>query len=52
MFGKGHFDGQYRTTPIVSLRGATKSENEDPLLRRAHEDRLQREVFLARVRNN
>ena len=44
MFGKGNFDGQFRTTPNVSIRGATKSENKEQLLRRAHEQRSQREV--------
>ena len=39
-----NFDGQYRTTPTVSIRGATKSENKDQLLRRIHEDRQQREA--------
>ena len=44
MFGKGNFDGQFRTTPNVSIRGATKSENKEQLLKRAHEQRSQREV--------
>ena len=35
MFGKGNFDGQFRTTPNVSIRGATKSENKEQLLKRA-----------------
>ena len=45
MFGKGNFDGQFRTTPNVSIRGATKSESKEQLLKRAHEERLQREVY-------
>ena len=44
MFGKGNFDGQFRTTPTVSIRGATKSESKEQLLRRAHEERQRREV--------
>jgi len=44
MFGKGNFDGQFRTTPNVSIRGATKSESKEQLLKRAHEERLQREA--------
>jgi len=44
MFGKGNFDGQFRTTPNVSIRGATKSESKDQLLKRAHYERLQREA--------
>ena len=44
MFGKANFDGQFRTTPNVSIRGATKSENKEQLLKRAHEQRSQREV--------
>ena len=27
MFGKGNFDGQYRTTPTVSIMGASRHEN-------------------------
>eukprot|EP00092_Neocalanus_flemingeri_P033885 GFUD01036847.1.p1 GENE.GFUD01036847.1~~GFUD01036847.1.p1 ORF type:complete len:1078 (-),score=314.76 GFUD01036847.1:112-3345(-) len=44
MFGKGNFDGQFRTTPNVSIRGATKSESKEQLLKRAHHERLQREA--------
>ena len=44
MFGKGNFDGQYRTTPTVSIRGASKHENREQLLKRAHEDRVSREA--------
>ena len=44
MFGKGNFNGQFRTTPTVSIRGATKSESKEELLRRAHDERLRREV--------
>ena len=44
MFGKGHFEGDFRTKPVVSIRGATKAESKTELLRRAHKDRLDREV--------
>jgi len=44
MFGKGNFNGQFRTTPTVSIRGATKSESKEELLRRAHDERLRREA--------
>jgi len=44
MFGKGHFEGDFRTKPVVSIRGATKAESKTELLRRAHKDRLDREA--------
>ena len=44
MFGKGNFDGQFRTKPMVSIRGASKHENREQLLKRAHEDRVSRET--------
>ena len=44
MFGKGNFDGQFRTRPTVSIRGATKSETREDLIRRAQEERSNREV--------
>ena len=44
MFGKGNFDGQFRTKPMVSIRGASKHENREQLLKRAHEDRVSREA--------
>ena len=44
MFGKGNFDGQFRTKPSVSIRGATKSESKEQLLKRVHDERLNREV--------
>ena len=44
MFGKGNFDGQFRTKPTVSIRGASKHENREQLLKRAHEDRVSREA--------
>ena len=45
MFGKGNFDGQFRTKPTVSIRGASQSENREQLLKRAHDERLNREVI-------
>ena len=44
MFGKGNFDGQFRTKPTVSIRGASQSENREQLLKRAHDERQNREV--------
>ena len=44
MFGKGNFDGQYRSTPTVSIRGASKHENREQLLKRAHDERVSREA--------
>jgi ubiquitin-protein ligase E3 C len=44
MFGKGGFDGQFRTTPNQSIRGASKTESKDALVRRAHQERSQREA--------
>jgi len=44
MFGRGHFEGDFRTKPNVSIRGATKSESKEELLKRAHDERLQREA--------
>ena len=44
MFGKGHLEGQYRTKPVVSIRGATKYETKKELLERAHQERANREV--------
>jgi len=44
MFGKGNFDGQFRSTPTVSIRGASKSESKEQLLQRAQEQRNLREV--------
>ena len=48
MFGKGNFDGQFRTKPTVSIRGASQSENREQLLKRAHDERLNREVIYNR----
>ena len=45
MFGKGNFDGEFRTKPNVSIRGASKNENREQLLKRAHDDRVNREVI-------
>ena len=44
MFGKGYFEGDFRTKPIVNNRGATKAENKEQLLERARLDRQNREV--------
>ena len=44
MFGKGNFDGQYRTTPTVSIMGASRHENREQLLKRARDDRVNREA--------
>ena len=44
MFGKGHFEGDYRTKPVVNIRGFGKPESRDQLLERAHQDRIKREV--------
>ncbi len=46
MFGKGHFEGQYRTKPVVSIRGASKYETKKELLERAHQERANREVIV------
>lgn len=46
MFGKGHFEGQFRSRPVVSIRGASKHETKQELLERAHKDRANREVTL------
>ena len=35
MFGKGGFEGNFRTTPNQSIRGASKGESKEELLRRA-----------------
>ena len=53
MFGKGNFDGQFRTKPSVSIRGATKSESKEQLLKRVHDERLNREVptFYEKIQN-
>ena len=45
MFGKGNFEGQFRTKPIVNMGGATRSENREQLLKRAQEERNMREVI-------
>ena len=44
MFGKGYFEGDFRTKPIVNNRGATRAENKEQLLERARLDRKNREV--------
>ena len=44
MFGKGGFEGNFRTTPNQSIRGASKSESKEELLRRAQEERKAREA--------
>jgi len=44
MFGRGSFEGDFRTRPSVNIRGASKSENKEQLLKRAHEERIQREA--------
>ena len=44
MFSKGNFSGQFRRTPTVSIGGATKSESKEELIRRAQEERKQREA--------
>ena len=35
MFGKGGFEVNFRTTPNQSIRGASKGESKEELLRRA-----------------
>ena len=47
MFGKGNFDGQFRTKPTVSIRGASQSENREQLLKRAYDERQNREVNIS-----
>ena len=47
MFGKGNFSGQFRRLPTVSIGGASKSESKDELIRRAQQERRQREVIIA-----
>ena len=47
MFGKGNFSGQFRRLPTVSIGGASKSESKDELIRRAQQERRQREVNIA-----
>jgi len=44
MFGRGSFEGDFRTRPSVNIRGASKSENKEQLLKRAHEERIHREA--------
>jgi len=44
MFGKGHFEGDYRTKPTVNIRGATKAEKKEQLIERAQQDRASREA--------
>ena len=44
MFGKGGFEGQIRRTPNQSIRGASKSESKDELVKRAQEERVGREA--------
>ena len=44
MFNKGNFSGQFRRTPTVSIGGATKFESKEELIRRAQEERRQREA--------
>ena len=44
MFGKGGFEGNFRTTPNQSIRGASKGESKEELLRRAQEERKAREA--------
>ena len=49
MFGKGGFEGEIRRTPNQSIRGASKSESKEQLVKRAQEERVGRE---ARRREN
>ena len=44
MFGKGGFEGNFRTTPNQSIGGASKGESKEELLRRAQEERKAREA--------
>jgi hypothetical protein len=44
MFSKGNFEGEYRSRPTVSIRGATRGESKEELLHRAHQERAAREV--------
>jgi len=47
-----HFDGEFRRMPKQSLGGASKVEERDQLLRRAHLERIKREVGERKVINN
>lgn len=38
------FEGEFRRVPQQNLAGASKQEERQELLHRAHEDRLKREV--------
>ena len=44
MSGFNFFNGTYRRTPTVSIRGNSKSETREELLERAQKERLKREV--------
>jgi ubiquitin-protein ligase E3 C len=44
MFGKGSFEGQFRSTPTVSIGGSSKNENREQLLVRARQERSLREA--------
>jgi hypothetical protein len=49
MFSKGNFEGEYRSRPTVSIRGATRGESKEELLHRAHQERAAREVSSRRA---
>ena len=44
MFNKGNFSGQFRRTPTVSIGGASKSESREEVIRKAQQERSQREA--------
>ena len=46
MSGFSSFDGTYRRTPTVSIRGSSKSETREQLLERAQKERQKREVSI------
>ena len=49
MFNKGNFSGQFRRTPTVSIGGASKSESREEVIRKAQQERSQREAERSKI---
>ena len=44
MLGKGHFEGEYRSKPVVNIRGASQPITRTQCIEKAHKERANREV--------
>jgi len=44
MLGKGHFEGEYRSKPVVNIRGASQPITRTQCIEKAHKERANREA--------